>query len=30
MRIERYGRLFELATVAIEHILQRFAEVFVG
>jgi hypothetical protein len=28
MRIERCGHLFELATVAIEHILQRLAEVF--
>ena len=29
MRIERSSRLFELAAVAIEHILQRLTEVFV-
>ena len=28
MRIERSGRLFELAAMAIEHTFQRLAEVF--
>jgi hypothetical protein len=30
MRIERGGRLFELAAMAIEYTFQRLAEVFVG